>query len=126
MMLSVGAAVLPAQDRHDERLAREVARQIDTYPQFTIFDAICGEVENGVVTLNGKVTMPYKKSEIDKRVRTVTGVREVHNQIGVLPVSTFDEELRQANRARDHSNPSFWHYAAAPTHPSTSSSNTVA
>jgi hyperosmotically inducible protein len=112
IMLSVGGAALHAQDRDDERLAREVARQIDTYPQFTIFDDICGEVENGVVTLNGKVTMPYKKNEIDRRVRTVTGVREVNNRIGVLPVSTFDEELRQRIARAIYSNPSFWHYAA--------------
>jgi hyperosmotically inducible protein len=112
LMLSVAAARPPAQDRPDQQLAREVARQVDTYSQFTIFDDICGQVENGVVTLTGKVTMPYKKNDIDKRVRAITGVREVRNEIDVLPVSTFDEDLRKRIARAIYSNPAFWQYAA--------------
>ena len=49
---------------------------------------------------------------IGKRVAKVEGVRDVHNQIDVLPVSQFDEELRYRVARAIYGNPSFWNYAA--------------
>ena len=60
-----------------------------------------GTVDKGVVTLTGKVTMPFKKNDIGGRASKVSGVREVLNRIEVLPVSIYDDELRLADRARD-------------------------
>ena len=56
--------------------------------------------------------MPYKRSEIEKRIARIDGVREVRNTIGVLPVSPFDEELRYKISRAIYGNPSFWTYAA--------------
>ncbi len=56
-----------AQDRFDTKIANDISRQIERYPQLTIFDDITGSVDNGVVTLTGKVTMPFKKTDIGKR-----------------------------------------------------------
>ena len=69
-------------------------------------------VENGVVTLTGKVTMPYKKSDIEKRVAGVDGVREVVNRIDVLPVSQLRRELRLRIARAIYGNSAFWQYAA--------------
>jgi hyperosmotically inducible protein len=107
---TAGAAV--AQDRRDLRLADEVARQVRQYAQFTIFDDVNGEVENGVVTLTGKVTMPYKKTDIERRVQKIDGIRELRSGIQVLPVSMFDDNLRYRIARAIYSNPSFWNYAA--------------
>ncbi len=101
-----------AQDLRDVRLAAEVSRQVLQYAQFTIFDGVSGQVEQGVVTLTGKVTMPYKKTDIGRRVASIDGVREVRNQIGVLPVSGFDDDLRYRIARAIYGNPSFWNYAA--------------
>ena len=101
-----------AQDRRDERIARDIVRQVNSYSRFTIFDDVNISVDNGLVTLTGKVTMPYKKNDIAKRVSDVNGVREVMNQIDVLPVSPFDEELRLRIARAIYGNPSFWTYAA--------------
>jgi osmotically-inducible protein OsmY len=109
-LLSVGSAL--AQDRHDQRIANDIARQVNSYSRFTIFDDVNISVENGLVTLSGKVTMPYKKNDIARRVTDVNGVREVMNQIEVLPVSPFDEELRLRIARAIYGNPSFWTYAA--------------
>ena len=46
------------------------------------------------------------------RVLRVDGVREVQNRIDVLPVSTFDEDLRYRIARAIYGNPSFWRYAA--------------
>ena len=101
-----------AQDRRDIRLAREVGRAVRDYAHFTIFDDVSGRVEGGIVTLEGKVTMPYKKSELERRVGRIDGVQELKSNIQVLPVSQFDEELRIRVARAIYGNPSFWNYAA--------------
>ena len=53
---------------------------VNDYAQFTVFDDVSVGVENGIVTLNGKVTMPYKRNEIEKRAAAVDGVREINNR----------------------------------------------
>ena len=55
---------------------KDVATSVDRYTQFTIFDDVSASVKDGVVTLTGKVTMPYKRDDIEKRVAKVDGVRE--------------------------------------------------
>lgn len=110
-LLALSSSAL-AQDRRDQRIANDIVRQVNSYSRFTIFDDVNISVENGLVTLTGKVTMPYKKNDIAKRVADVHGVREVMNQIDVLPVSSFDEELRLRIARAIYGNPSFWNYAA--------------
>ena len=110
-LLALSSSAL-AQDRRDQRIANDIVRQVNSYSRFTIFDDVNISVENGLVTLTGKVTMPYKKNDIAKRVADVHGVREVMNQIDVLPVSAFDEELRLRIARAIYGNPSFWNYAA--------------
>ena len=94
------------------QIFRDVSSQVLRYTQFTIFDSIHANVDNGIVTLTGKVTMPYKKNDIEKRVARVDGVREVHNQIEVLPVSIHDDELRYGIARAIYGNSAFWNYAA--------------
>ena len=110
-LLSASATAL-AQDRRDVRLADEVGRQIRQYAQFTIFDDVNAQVEEGVVTLTGRVTMPYKKNDIERRVARIDGLRELRSDIRVLPVSPYDDELRSRIARAIYGNPSFWNYAA--------------
>ena len=109
-LMSAGTAA--AQDRRDQQLADEISSSIRTYPRFTIFDDVSGHVEQGVVVLTGKVTMPYKKSEIEKRVSRLDGVREMRSDITVLPVSIYDDELRRRIARAIYGSPSFWSYGA--------------
>jgi osmotically-inducible protein OsmY len=111
-LLLAGALSASAQDRDDTRIAVEIGRQIDTYAQYTIFDHVSGSVDAGVVTLTGKVTMPYKKDDIGKKAAAVRGVREVQNQIRVLPPSPYDEELRLRIARAIYGNSAFWQYAS--------------
>lgn len=101
-----------AQDRRDVRVSEEVANQVNRYAQFTVFDDISAAVEGGIVTVTGNVTMPYKKKDIEKRIAAIDGVREVRSTIEVLPVSTFDEDLRRRIARAIYGNPSFWSYAS--------------
>jgi hyperosmotically inducible protein len=77
-----------------------------------VFDSVDAAVTDGRVVLRGWVTMPYKRDDIERRVRRVGGVPAVENAIGVLPVSQFDDELRFRIARAIYSNSSFWHYAS--------------
>jgi len=106
------ASMAFAQDQRDVRLAEDVGRALNGYVRLTIFDDVNAQVENGQVTLSGKVTMPFKKDDIEKRIGKIDGVRGVRSDIGVLPVSPFDEQLRARVARAIYGNPSFWNYAA--------------
>ena len=74
---SATSTAAAAQDSRDVGIALEVSHQIERYSQFTIFDNVTGTVDNGIVTLTGKVTMPYKANDIGRRAGEISGVREV-------------------------------------------------
>ena len=101
-----------AADPKDLQLFRDVSRQVLTYPQFTIFDSVQTRLDNGVVTLTGKVTMPYKRNDIAKRIAKVAGVSQVVNQITVLPVSQYDDALRFRIARAIYGNSTFWRYGS--------------
>ncbi len=61
---------------------------------YGIFDYVDGWIDDGVVTLTGYVTQGYKAGEMVELVSRVQGVREIQNQIDVLPISSFDDQLR--------------------------------
>jgi hyperosmotically inducible protein len=95
----------------DAMLANAIAKRIRQYVFYTIYDDVEGSVHDGVVTLTGKVTMPYKASDIGDLVARVPGVREVDNKISTLPVSTFDDQLRVTIARQIYRDPMFWNYA---------------
>jgi hyperosmotically inducible protein len=101
-----------AQDRKDLQIFRDISSQVQRYSQFTIFDNIEASVTEGRVELTGWVTMPFKKNDIERRVRRVDGVVSVENGIQVLPVSQFDDELRFRIARAIYGHSSFWNYAA--------------
>ena len=99
-------------ERKSLQVFNGVSNAVVSYPSFTIFDDVTAEVTEGTVVLAGRVTMPFKKQDIEKRVLKVEGVQAVVNRITVLPVSQFDEELRYRIARAIYGNSSFWHYAA--------------
>ena len=101
-----------AADKNDLQVFNDVSKQVLTYAQFSVFDAVHAQIDNGVVTLSGRVTMPYKKNDIEKRVAKIDGVHQVINQIGVLPVSQYDDELRFRIARAIYGNSTFWGYGS--------------
>jgi hyperosmotically inducible protein len=105
------AATAGDGNRKDLQVAKDIAKTVQRYAQFTIFDDVSANVKDGFVTLTGKVTMPYKRDDIEKRVAKIDGVRGVGDQITVLPVSQFDDELRYRIARSIYNNANFWNYA---------------
>jgi len=112
VVLAMSAPAWAASERKDLQVAHDVSRQVLTYPQFSIFDSVHMQVDNGIVTLTGKVTMPYKKNDIEKRIARIDGVHQVVNKITVLPVSNFDDELRFRIARAIYGNSNFWNYGS--------------
>lgn len=105
------AASTPAlAQRENLQIFRDVQQQVLRYPHYTIFDSVNAEIDNGVVILTGKVTMPYKSSAIERRVAKVEGIAKVENRLEVLPVSQFDDELRYRIARAIYGNPAFHGY----------------
>ncbi len=99
-----------AADRSNFDIYRDVTRQVTGYAYFTIFDNVRAGVDNGVVTLTGKVTLPFKATEIEKRVAKIAGVTSVRNRIETLPVSQMDNELRIGIARALYANPALEMY----------------
>lgn len=94
LVLTLGLVGPAAADDQNLKLFNAVSQAVQRYPYFTIFDAVHASIDNGVVTLDGKVTQPWKASDIEKRVTKLEGVRAVRSRLEVLPVSQFDNQLR--------------------------------
>jgi len=94
------------------QIFRSVQRQVLTYPHFTVFDSINAGIKDGIVTLTGKVTMGFKRKDLEERVSSIKGIKGVNNQIEVLPASQSDEALRNGIANAIYGNAAFANYAS--------------
>ena len=112
VVMLVMSAPAWAADRENLAIFRDVSRQVLQYSRFTIFDSVHAQVHDGVVTLSGRVTMPFKREDIARRVAEIEGIQQVRNEVTVLPVSLFDDELRLRIARAIYGNSNFWRYGA--------------
>jgi osmotically-inducible protein OsmY len=113
--LFVAILLLPALARaqsSDDDLLRQATSAVRGYTQYTIFDDVNVVVSDRAVTLTGRVTMPYKRNDIGARVSKIDGVRDIVNDIQVLPVSIEDSRIRQRVAQAIYGNSTFWQYAS--------------
>ena len=103
--------------KSDDQLAKEVSHALRMYPRYDIFDWIEGTVHNGVVTLAGAVREPYRKSDYAQLVEEVAGVKQIENDLRVLPLSTFDDQIRYAAYRAIYRDPQFRTYLIGPNPP---------
>ncbi len=108
---SVVSKLTVAAGESDSAVAADVAEKVLRYVYYTIYDDVNVQVQDGVVTLTGRVTMPFKANEMAARVAHVHGAKEVKNQIQALPVSSFDNQIRVAVARRIYRHPLFVRYA---------------
>jgi len=83
-----------ASEQTDEQIAQAITHEIRMYPFYDIFDWVQGEVKNGVVTLSGQVRLPQRKNDYGNLASRVRGVKMVQNELEVLPLSGFDDQIR--------------------------------
>jgi hyperosmotically inducible periplasmic protein len=101
----------------DQDIAKNVQHALLNYSDFTVFDDLSFQVQNGQVTLFGAVTEPFKKSDMQNIAAKVPGVNGVANNIQVLPFSDNDNLLRREIATALRHDPALGRYQIG-THPS--------
>ena len=80
-----------------ESIVREVRHELVMMSDYDVFDWLEGEVKpDGTVILRGEVVRPTLKSGAEKKVKEIESVSKVVNEIRVLPLSSFDDDIRIA------------------------------
>jgi hyperosmotically inducible protein len=110
-VISVFSELIVPRGESDERIAAQVAQRLQRYVFFSIFDDADVEAHDGIVTLTGRVTLPYKADAFADLAAHVPGVQEVRNEVRTLPVSLFDDQLRYAVARRIYGDSLFSRYA---------------
>jgi hyperosmotically inducible protein len=95
----------------DDKLLNRVGHEIRLDPWYTIFDNIEASAEGGTVRLTGQVTEPWRKTDIGRIVAAVPGVKGLENDLEVLPLSPFDNQLRSRIAAAIYRDPLLNRYA---------------
>lgn len=74
--------------------SKKIRRELVTLPWYGVFDNLAYKIEGGTVTLYGQVVRPTTRRDAAARVARIAGVERVVNQIEVLPLSSFDDDVR--------------------------------
>jgi osmotically-inducible protein OsmY len=85
-----------AQQQAIAKLAEAVRKQIVTNPQYGVFDSIHFAIKGNTVILRGEASRPILKSTLENTVKRIDGVKNVENEIEVLPLSPSDDRIRAA------------------------------
>lgn len=101
----------------DADLIAKVRHELVMYPWYTIFDDVNFRVLNAQVELDGSVSQPYKKADMERLVRGIPGVAGVTDNLQVLPISDFDNRLRLQVARAIYGDPTFMQYRMMPAPP---------
>jgi hyperosmotically inducible protein len=110
LALSTGVAQASSVEPKNLQTFNAVAKAVNNYERYTIFDNVNIGVTDGMVTLTGEVTSPIKREELEKRIAKVDGVIQVRDEITVLPLSPADDQLRYRIARAIYGNENFWAY----------------
>ncbi|HEY7212058.1 MAG TPA: BON domain-containing protein [Bryobacteraceae bacterium] len=89
-----------------QRIAQQVHKAIVTLPQYGVFDDINFAIKgDDTVILRGEASRPVLKSSAENVVKKIEGVKQVINEIDVLPVSPNDDRIRALAYARIYRHP---------------------
>ena len=92
------AAAAPAEQMTEraayEQLAKQVRKELVTLPWYGVFDNLEYQISGSTVTLSGQVVQPPTRKDAERRVSKLKGVERVVNNIQVLPLSGFDDDIR--------------------------------
>lgn len=110
-------ATTPSVPATDQAIAENSAKEIRTYTRYTIWDNVTVAVREGAIELNGQVSQPFKKKDLERIAARVPGVTSVTNNLTVLPVSFFDDDIRIRVARAIYRDPVLSRYAIQATPP---------
>jgi len=89
----------------------QVRHELVMLPYFSVFDNLAYRVDGNTVTLYGEVTRPVLKSDAERAAKHIEGVAQVVDNIKVLPLSPFDNQIRRAEYRAIFGYSSLYRYA---------------
>jgi hyperosmotically inducible protein len=101
----------------EQSLEAKVRHELNMLPYYGIFDNLSFRVDGDKVVLFGQVARPVLKSDARNAVKHIEGVRQVEDQIDVLPLSNFDDQIRLRAARAIYGYPALSRYGLG-THPS--------
>jgi hyperosmotically inducible periplasmic protein len=103
----------------DSKLAADLDRKLyyDRIGYDNVFNYVTVSVNDGVATLIGDVKNPVSRDSAFSIASSVPGVKEVVDNIRVLPVSNFDDEIRLRATRAIYGNSVLGRYAIDPALP---------
>lgn len=93
---AANAATAPTQMTEEQHLSKMVRHALVTVPWYGVFDNLEYSINGSEVTLSGQVVQPITKSDAENAVKRLEGVTRVVDNITVLPLSNFDDQIRRA------------------------------
>jgi hyperosmotically inducible protein len=112
----VVAGATVADDQLQKKLAKQIAYDRVGYYDNT-FNYIALNVKDGVVTLDGDTVYDVPKDSALAIVARTPGVKDVVNDVNVLPVSRFDDSIRMRTARAIYRDSVLGRYASDPAHP---------
>jgi hyperosmotically inducible periplasmic protein len=104
----------------DEQLQKKLSKQL-AYDRVGYFDNtfnyLALDVKNGVVTLTGDAMWDVPKDSAVAIIARTPGVKDVVNDVTVLPASLFDDSLRARMARAIYRDSVLGKYATDPVHP---------
>src|SRR4051812_22386255 len=94
--LAQGAVSTTQSKKGLSKMEQEVRHELVMLPYFGVFDNLEFQVNGNEVILSGQVTRPTLKSDAGNVLKRIEGVEHVVNNIEVLPLSPFDDQIRLA------------------------------
>jgi hyperosmotically inducible protein len=98
-------------------LDEQVRHELNMLPFFSVFDYMNYRIDGDKVILTGEVTRPWLKHDAETAIRRLSGVATVDDQIVVLPLSSFDDQIRLAELRAIYSNSVLHRYSLGPYAP---------
>jgi len=95
--LAVGALALPslaAKAPKEIAPVDAIRAKLLRLPYYGVFDFLAFSFEDGTVTLKGYAYQPALKISAERAVKQIPSVKNVVDEVEVLPVSINDDELR--------------------------------
>jgi hyperosmotically inducible protein len=111
---TASATTTQNQPVDEQALSKHVHHALITNPWYGVFDNLEYTLNGTEVVLSGQVVLPVTKSDAEKAVMHVAGVTRVVNDIMVLPVSRFDDQIRRAEFRTIFSGTTLGRYAMGP------------
>lgn len=94
VLVLVGTSTDLFAQKKEKSLSEQIRHELVTLPWVGVFDNLAYKIDNGTVTLYGSVVRPSSRKDAERRVSKLEGVNRVINNIEVLPLSRFDDDIR--------------------------------